>query len=65
MFEKPAAITAYSNSMAAPAISHAKGYTLVVVKTDTTVQSYLDGKLSAKDMVRRLDNVVSMWETKN
>lgn len=57
----PEAAAGYLRSMEHTAINRASGYALIERNASTAISSFVEGKTSAEELVRRLDEVVGMW----
>ena len=55
----------YREGMEHPAVSRAGGYELLMENASSAINAFLDGKTGPEAMVRKLDEVVRMWEMEN
>lgn len=61
----PEADLFYRNVMAHLAINTASGYRLMWENASSAINAFLDGKTGPEALVRKLDEVVRMWEMEN
>lgn len=61
----PEAAAGYRSTMERPALNRADGFALVKGNAQSTITAFNDGKISARDLCRKLDEVVRMWVMEN
>ncbi len=61
----PEAAAGYRSTMERAAVNRADGFTLVKGNAQSTITAFNDGKISAEDLCRKLDEVVRMWVMEN